>query len=47
MISPILYPFVGAEVLVYESGRGVSSISIRTSDLYPEMESERREGRRL
>lgn len=27
--------FVGAEVLVYETGRGVSSVSIRTSDVYP------------
>lgn len=27
--------FVGAEVLIYETGRGVSSVSIRTTDLYP------------
>jgi UDP-2,3-diacylglucosamine pyrophosphatase LpxH len=27
--------FVGAEVLIYETGRGVSSVSIRTPDLYP------------
>jgi UDP-2,3-diacylglucosamine pyrophosphatase LpxH len=27
--------FVGAEVLLYESGVGVRSVSIRTSDLYP------------
>lgn len=27
--------FVGAEVLVYETGRGVSSVSIRTPDVYP------------
>jgi predicted phosphodiesterase len=27
--------FVGAEVIVYETGRGVSSVSIRTPDLYP------------
>jgi 3',5'-cyclic AMP phosphodiesterase CpdA len=27
--------FVGAEVLVYETGRGVTSVSIRTEDVYP------------
>jgi UDP-2,3-diacylglucosamine pyrophosphatase LpxH len=27
--------FVGAEVLLYESGRGVRSVSIRTRDVYP------------
>jgi predicted phosphodiesterase len=27
--------FVGAEVLIYESGRGVRSVSIRTRDVYP------------
>ena len=27
--------FVGAEVLVYETGSGVSSVSIRTADVYP------------
>jgi predicted phosphodiesterase len=27
--------FVGAEVLVYETGRGVRSVSIRTADVYP------------
>lgn len=27
--------FVGAEVLVYETGRGVNSVSIRTDDVYP------------
>jgi hypothetical protein len=27
--------FVGAEVLLYESGRGLRSVSIRSSDLYP------------
>jgi UDP-2,3-diacylglucosamine pyrophosphatase LpxH len=27
--------FVGAEVLLYESGRGVRSVSIRSDDLYP------------
>ncbi len=34
--------FVGAEVLVYETGRGVQSVSIQTQDLYPFGETERR-----
>ncbi len=34
--------FVGAEVLLYETGRGVRSVSIRTEDVYPLEESRRR-----
>jgi UDP-2,3-diacylglucosamine pyrophosphatase LpxH len=34
--------FVGAEVLLYETGSGVRSVSIRTEDLYPLEERERR-----
>jgi len=34
--------FVGAELLLYETGSGVRSVSIRTRDLYPLGESERR-----
>jgi 3',5'-cyclic AMP phosphodiesterase CpdA len=33
--------FVGAEILIYETGAGVRSVSIRTQDLYPVEESRR------
>jgi 3',5'-cyclic AMP phosphodiesterase CpdA len=37
--------FVGAEVLLYETGSGVRSVSIRTEDVYPPDESTAREAR--
>jgi hypothetical protein len=34
--------FAGAEILVYETGKGLSSVSVRTQDVYPLQRSERR-----
>lgn len=40
--NPDSLDFVGAEVLLYETGRGVRSVSIRTKDVYPFEETEGR-----